>query len=394
MRSLRHLAWTRSIRLRLTALYAGVFLAAGAILLTMTYLLLAHSLPDVANSADHTAAPPKATAPAAGKGTQSPSLSPSPSPSPSPSLSPKTTSPSNANSTDKLVEYCKGENATTGHDLAQCLANANAGADVAAEDQRRRTLSDLLNYSLLGLGVTTVLSGVLGWVVAGRALRPVTAAIAKQRRFVADASHELRTPLTVMRTAIDVTLAKPTRAPEHLEAMAVEVREAVERAEDLVEALLTLARSENPTAAPEPVDLATAAEDALDAASAELRANGLRATSALEPAPCRGNAVLLERLVSNLVDNAVRHNKPGGELWIRTGASGHGRAFVEVENEGPVIPDDTVAGLFEPFRRLEERTGPGSGIGLSIVAAVASAHGGTVDAHARPGGGLRVRVEI
>ena len=150
-------------------------------------------------------------------------------------------------------------------------------------------------------------------------LARLDAAFASQRRFVANASHELRTPLTVMRTAIDVTLAKPERTPAQLEAMAAEVRQATVQAERLVEALLTLARSDRGTGPRSVLDLAVLAEDALDAATPAIKAGSLRVTSELEPGLAVGDQVLVERLVGNLIDNAVRHNVSGG--WLASPAA-------------------------------------------------------------------------
>src|SRR5262249_50083376 len=142
-----------------------------------------------------------------------------------------------------------------------------------------------------------------------------------QRRFVADASHELRTPLTLMRTAIDVTLAKPGRTPEQLEAMAARVRDSIDRSERTIDALLTLAASDQARLSrSERIDLATAAEDAIDAVAAEIDRLGLSLHTDLEPAETTGDRHLLERMVGNLVDNAVRHNKPGGTIAVTSGA--------------------------------------------------------------------------
>ena len=304
-----------------------------------------------------------------------------------------------------------------------------------ARSQRDTAVHQLLLYSLVGLGIMGALSGAVGWLVAGRALRPVhaitgaarrasqenlgerlalagppdelkeladtydamlarlDAAFASQRRFVANASHELRTPLTVMRTAIDVTLAKPGRTPAQLEDMAAEVRGAVDRAEALIEALLTLARSDRGTTAAEPADLAVLAEDALDAAGPAIRAASLGLETALQPAPACGDLVLLDRLVANLVDNAVRHNTADGWIQVATGTR-DGRAYLTVTNGGPVIAEDLTPLLFEPFRRLDgpAAAGPGTGLGLSIVRSVTTAHHGIVTARSRPAGGLDVSV--
>jgi signal transduction histidine kinase len=277
---------------------------------------------------------------------------------------------------------------------------------------------------------------VLGWVVAGRVLRPVHAitaaarraseenlseriglagppdelkeladtfdgmlarldsAFASQRRFVANASHELRTPLTVMRTAIDVTLAKPTRTPGQLESMAAEVRHAVNQAEALIEALLTLARSDRGQGSRSALDLAVFAEDALDTAAPTLGAAAVTVDSMLEPGIAVGDPVLVERLVTNLIDNSVRHNVRDGWIQVRTGHRDE-MAFISVANSGPVIPDTTISSLFEPFYRCDPHPTSadviqGAGLGLSIVQSVVAAHGGHVSARPVPGGGLEV----
>jgi signal transduction histidine kinase len=321
---------------------------------------------------------------------------------------------------------------------SQCAhAFAAIGAHEAAAGLRRQTLERLLAYSLVALGAMTVVSGALGWVMARRVLRPVSsitaaarraseqhlgerlaltgphdelreladtfdkmlerldAAFASQRRFVADASHELRTPLTVMRTAIEVTMAKPARTPDQLEAMAAKVARSAAQAEELVEALLTLAASEQAPAGPELVDLATAAEDAAESAAARARELDLRVDTDLAAAPACGSRLLLERMVGNLVENAVRHNIHGGWILIRTG-TGEQRARFEIANSGPVIPEALVPSLFEPFRRVEERTGvrDGAGLGLAIVRSIGTAHGASVEAHSLPEGGLRILVTL
>jgi signal transduction histidine kinase len=278
----------------------------------------------------------------------------------------------------------------------------------------------------------------LGWLVAGRALRPLSAitatarrlegstlherinlqgpqdelkeladtfdqmldrlhaAFETQRRFVANASHELRTPLAIARTEVDVALADPATGPAELRAMAGRVLEANQRSERLIEGLLTLARSERQLRAAEPLDLALAAADALAAAAPEVGRLGLRVSQVLGAAPVAGDRALLERLVANLVENAVRHNHRGGWVEVDTGRTGS-VAVVRVANGGPPVPPDQVAALFEPFRRLEaDRTGSGrgAGLGLSIVRSVATAHGGRATALARPDGGLEVSVEL
>jgi signal transduction histidine kinase len=387
----------RPIRVRLTVTYGGLFLLAGALLTAFTYVLVVRGLsPSAVSAAQQTAAR---------------------------TFKSSCTRAIAAGDDPTLVDKCR-------HPYQE-------GVAAGAANQRAQAEHQLLLYSLLGLGVMSLLSGAAGWLVAGRALHPLhaitaaarrasqenlserlalagpgdelkdladtydamlarlDAAFASQRRFVADASHELRTPLTVMRTAIDVTLAKRERTRAQLEDMAQEVRQAADQAEELIEALLTLARSDRGVLAAEPADLAVLAEDALEAAAGAIRAAPLQVTAALEAAPTSGDLVLLGRLVANLIDNAVRHNPPGG--WIQV-ASGHrgDTAYLTVANGGPVIPPDAVGPLFEPFRRLGGRAGAdgGSGLGLSIVASVAIAHQGTATARGLPAGGLEVTVAL
>jgi signal transduction histidine kinase len=389
----------RPVRLRLTLVYSGLFLLAGAALLTVTYGLVAQSL--------------------------------------NTSLSAAVSSPAGSYDAQAL-KICESS-AVNSAQVSNCKAKAQQSlknlTEASAAFQRSQTLSHLLVYSLAALAAMAVTSAWLGWIVAGRALRPVhaitaaarraseenlgerialagpddelkeladtfdamlgrlDAAFASQRRFVANASHELRTPLTVMRTAIDVTLAKPGRTPAQLEAMAAEVRQAVDRAEALIEALLTLARSDRGTGPRERLDVAVLAEDALDAAAPAIRAHPVTVEAALLPGPALGDPVLVERLVTNLIDNAVRHNVADGWVQVATGTRA-GMAFIDVANGGPLIPAELVPSLFEPFRRLSGRAGSpeGTGLGLSIVRSVATAHHGQVTARHRPAGGLEVSV--
>ena len=302
---------------------------------------------------------------------------------------------------------------------------------------RGRALGIVVTECMLAFAVVAVAAVGFGWIMAGRALSPVrriTGAARRvagrnlgerialagpddelkeladtfdamlerldvsfdgQRQFVANASHELRTPLTIMRTAIDVTLAKPSRTPDQLEAMAVRVRRSTDRAESMIDALLTLAISDQGPASNELFDLATAAEDALDVAAAGIARLSLRVDSRLDPAETTGDRYLLERMIGNLVDNAVRHNEPGGWIRLRTGAR-DGSVFLQIANSGPHVPDDAVHTLFEPFRRIEGRTAvrEGVGLGLSIVKSIVVAHGATVEARSQPEGGLDVRVAL
>ncbi len=317
----------------------------------------------------------------------------------------------------------------------------NLQSQTASQPGQDKLRGQLLMASLIALGIMTVISVALGWLVAGRALRPVremTAAAKRisedslderlalhgpkdelkelgdtidgllerlevafnaQRRFVANASHELRTPLTTMRAAIDVAMAKPEPAPPQTVALAGRLRTELDRIERLLEAFLVLARAQHrsmPGQAVLPLDYIVGS--ALADQAAAIRAMGLTVqdTSSQGGAWVAGSQTLLSRMVENVIDNAVCHNTPGGWITITTRARG-GRARLVVENGGQVLDQQQVAELSQPFRRLEaDRIGTdkGSGLGLSIVAAIAEAHGGTLDLRARPGGGLRVCVDL
>ncbi|MCU1692186.1 MAG: cutS [Frankiales bacterium] len=225
------------------------------------------------------------------------------------------------------------------------------------------------------------------------------ASFEQQRRFVADASHELRTPLAVMRTEVEVALADPYAGVEDLRAAAVVVRDATERADRLVDSLLLLARSDrlevDGLPLQERVDLPQVCREALSAVDREVRERGLQVATAYGSAAALGDPGLLGRLAGNLVENAVRHNVDGGWVRVDTGTVG-GRSRLQVSNSGVQLDPAEVPGLFEPFRRSgAARTARrGAGLGLSIVKAVATAHGGQVAAEAREGGGLVVTVDL
>jgi signal transduction histidine kinase len=224
-------------------------------------------------------------------------------------------------------------------------------------------------------------------------------AFESQKRFVANASHELRTPLAVMRTEIDVTLADPEADVAEYRRMATVVRDASERANGLVDALLVLARSEAQSgrrlARKSEADLATGVRAALTTVKAEATRLMLDISTDLRPAPVVGDPSLLDRLAGNLIENAVRYNHLHGRVWVRTGGD-RTHAWLVVGNTGFEVDQADVPGLFEPFRRGgRERTGArGSGLGLSIVRAVCDAHGGSVNAVGQDGGGLEVTVTL
>ncbi|MER7009415.1 HAMP domain-containing sensor histidine kinase [Dactylosporangium sp. NPDC000555] len=211
-----------------------------------------------------------------------------------------------------------------------------------------------------------------------------------QRKFIANASHELRTPLALNRTLLEVAIDPATASPE-LRQLSQTLLAVNARHERLIDGLLLLARSERTVTDRSFVDLA----DVVSHVATVLPHDSVDVAVDAGEAPTTGNAVLLERLVHNLVENGVRHNLPAGG-WVRatSGTRPGGTVFVSVANSGPVVPRYEIPNLFEPFRRLgaERAAAPGAGLGLSIVRAVTGAHGGTVHAEPRNGGGLVVTV--
>ena len=219
-------------------------------------------------------------------------------------------------------------------------------------------------------------------------------ALDAQRRFVANASHELRGPLTRERAAIEVALADPQASTQSLRSTFQRVLAVTKQQERLLEALLILARGQAGLDRPEPFDLAAVTDEVLLARHAEVRRRKLRVDTTLDPTSALGDPRLAERLVSNLVDNAIGHNLPGGWVLIETSSKG-GRAELSVANSGPAVPPSEIDRLLRPFQRLgADRTGhrEGHGLGLSIVAAVAAAHHAELRIRARPEGGLDVVV--
>jgi signal transduction histidine kinase len=316
--------------------------------------------------------------------------------------------------------------------MQKCAAVYANGVQAGAAAQRTAALSHLLTYSLLSLVGAVLLAAIAGWIAAGRILRPVhrltataraaseenlsqrialqgprdelreladtfdamlerlEAAFISQRQFIANASHEIRTPLTVMRTAIDVVLAKPEPTRSELISMASDIRQAVDHSERLIEALLILARNDQVRALTDPLDLAVVAEDALEGRAA----SDITLTAALGEAPVTGDGMLLERLVANLLDNAEQYNIAGGTISISTATDGDG-ALVRVENTGRAVPPEQVQRLFLPFTRLDDRTRhDGFGLGLALVSSIAGVHNGTVHAIAAPAGGLNITVRL
>jgi signal transduction histidine kinase len=310
----------------------------------------------------------------------------------------------------------------------------------AMSAQRAIGLHRLQLYSGIALALMAVVSGVLGWVVAGRVLAPLRtmtataerisdtnlherlamggpkdelrvladtidrllarleAAFDAQRRFVANASHELRTPLAMMRTTLDVAIAKPGGVPEQTRQLDAELRTDLEQADQLLESFLTLARAESGRLEEHSqVALEPVIAGALAARSDKIAAKRLRVQTHLAAVEVTGSCTLLARMVDNVIENAVRHTQPGGTVELTLAPAAGQLAHMIVETSGQMLDQDAVAQLAQPFKRLsQDRTGSqnGHGLGLSIVAAVAAAHAGSLELHPRAHGGLRVQITL
>ncbi len=399
----------RTIRLRLTLVYGALFLASGAGLLVITYLLVSHALPQTTMARMQAGPAGVATGTGAGSlyvvsgGTSGCKLTAPPTP-PAPGQ----------------IQAQVGK----------CLA-----------EQQSAELNGLLVESGVALAIMTVASVGLGWLVAGRVLRPLRAitgaarsisasslnsrlaltgpndelkelgdtfdgllarleaAFNAQRQFAANASHELRTPLARQRTLIEVALADPEPSVPALQAACGRVLAAGEQQERLIEALLTLARSQRGLDHHEPVDLAAITADVVGAQQAQAAAHQVTVEALIGPALTAGDPRLTDRLVTNLLDNAIRYNQPGGWVTIHT-ATVDGLATLRIANSGPVIPPGEAARLFGPFQRQSaSRTGrvdgtSGSGLGLSIVNAITVAHRAWLWARPRTEGGLEIEIRF
>jgi signal transduction histidine kinase len=313
---------------------------------------------------------------------------------------------------------------------------AEATIHVVGLGQIAMDRQQLLIVSGIALAVIAMAAAAIGWLIAGRVLRPlrtITAAarrisasslnerlalqgpddelkeladtldslfarleasFAAQRRFAASASHELRTPLTRERTLLQVTLADPAATTATWQAVSRDLLASNAEQERLIEAMLTLASSEAGPGKPESVDLAAITSEALAAARPAISRLGLNVRADIQPAILDGDPLLVQQLAANLIDNAVRHNIPGGDVQVATGTS-HAGAVLSVTSSGQVIPAAEVDRLFQPFQRLGPRPAHrdgGHGLGLSIIRAIATAHAAAITAQPRPGGGLAIDV--
>ncbi|MFC5754632.1 sensor histidine kinase [Actinomadura rugatobispora] len=368
----------RTVRMRLTLLYGALFTASGAALLAITFLLVRR------------------------------------------------------NTVFKVLLPCAGIDK---EDCRYRLARMNPGTRDPMrmlEQQHDALLREFAVQSGIALAIMLLVSLALGWFVAGRVLRPLRtmtttvqrisarnvherlsftgprdelkdladtvdgllgrleAALDSQKRFVANAAHELRTPLTLERALLEETLTDRRPTVEAFRTAFERILTISVQQGRLLESLLTLATSERGLDGRVPVDLAALTDQVL--AARPEPSDGPRLYPRIEPATTAGDPALVERLVANLVDNAMRYNVPGGSVDVATG-SRDGQAVLSVSNTGPVVPPEQVARLLEPFQRLDRSArGDGHhGLGLSIVHAIALAHGGTLSALPRPGGGLVVQ---
>jgi signal transduction histidine kinase len=402
----------RTVRLRLTLLYGGLFLLSGAALLAITYVLVVHATNGFIFKGQNGGAAVT-------------------------NFGSSHKQPRPAVAIQQRPKLSAGGPGATNLTPRQLEAQA-AQLEAQARQQHASVLHQLLIQSGVALAVMALISIALGWIVAGRALRPlrtITAAardisvtnlherlalqgpddelkelgdtfdellarldasFQAQRQFVANASHELRTPLARQRTLGQVALADPDATVASLRKAHQRVLAAGAEQERLIEALLTLARGQTGLGKQQHFDLATVTERVLLTQRLEAEQRDLELFATLRAAPASGDPRLIERLVTNILENAQRHNLPGGWVKIRTGTSA-GQTVLSVSNTGEVVPAGAVDRLFEPFHRLApDRTGhgQGAGLGLSIVRAIVDAHRATVTAEPRPEGGLRVDVSF
>jgi signal transduction histidine kinase len=375
--------------MRLTVMYSSLFLATGTTLLTIAYLLVRRTMLE----GDKFHRQSRQLAHTLSHGLQRPS-------------------------------------AANGHSVSQIDKFVSALYDQAANSALHRLAIEYIVVLVL----VTALSVIAGWLLAGRALAPLRsiiatarrvsgenlgerialagpadelqeladtfdgmlerldAAFASQRHFVADASHELRTPLAIMRTEIDVALADPDVSVDDLREMADVVLETIDRSEALIASLLALARSESGQVNTQAVDLNQTVRSALANLRAQADERSLTITEHFEPIRAAGDPALLERMATNLLQNAVVHNRNCGAVMVSTRQL-DGSVELRIENDGVKLEPDHVDELTRPFRRLD-RSVPGFGVGLSLASSIVHAHRGELLLSAREQGGLRVLVTL
>jgi signal transduction histidine kinase len=347
------------------------------------------------------------------------------------------------------ITYALVANATNSHHLLSTFLSHKFGEPIPPEIRAasrfvrsQQQISDLHQLEIesgVALAIMVIASTLLGWIVAGRVLRPLRTittstreisetnlhqrlaiggprdelrelaetidgllerletAFEGQRRFVANASHELRTPLAMMRTTLDVAVAKPEGVPAQTRALDADLRLDLDHADRLLESFLVLARAQHHELGDQsPVALEQLVATALSSRAGEIAASEILVRTELSPVRVLGSETLLARMVGNVIENAIRYNQPHGSIRVVLAREGENGRLV-IESTGIVLDKEAVAQLAQPFRRLRrERTDSqnGHGLGLSIVAAVAEAHGGALDLHALSRGGLRVQLTL
>jgi signal transduction histidine kinase len=404
---LRHPRTT--VRWRLTLLYGGLFLVSGAALLAITYTLVEHA--DVANRRAHVILDRP--------GSQF------------------TTVPANSRGPIDLPPPVKQALRSSAGPALRSSAG-RAVVSFVGSGQRVADLHQLVIESATALAIMAIISTLLGWLVAGRVLRPLRTMTATaqqisaaslhqrlampgprdelrelaetidgllerlegafdaQRRFVANASHELRTPLSAARALLELVISDPNATVTTFRTTCRQVLEESEQQEQLIDALLALAQGQRGIAARESFDLAAVVDQLLRIYGPEAAARALDLNTSLEIAPMSGDRRLIERLVSNLLENALRHNVAGGGVNVAVGIRS-GWATLSVTNTGPPVPEEEIERLLQPFQRLAaDRVGQrdGLGLGLSIVAAIAKAHSAQLEVTADPAGGLAVQARF
>ncbi|MGW7679545.1 ATP-binding protein [Kribbella sp. NPDC054772] len=404
-----------SLRGRLTLLYGGLFMVAGVVLLGVTYALFSANLGQqyrVIVQGTYL------TPPSGGN----------------PTVAIPSARPPSPNGSNQVFVLNKDGDVLTGSDAERVMKQQR-------ELVRKAAIKSLLTQGSIALIAVGALAAGFGWLVAGRVLAPlhrVTDTARRiaaspsslheriglrgpddevknladafdtmverldhsfdgQRRFVANASHELRTPLTLGRALVEVAMHRRTASADVKE-LGESLLTINARHEQLIEGLLILADSEKQLTTSYPVNLSDVVTHVSSQLSSEATKAGVEVIRGPGDAPTRGDALLLERLVHNLVENGIRHNADVSERWVRVLSRTAGeRVELVVTNTGPEIPPYEVESLFKPFYRLgAERLvgGKGAGLGLSIVRSVAEAHGGNVTAVPRPGGGLEITVVL
>jgi len=377
------------VRLRLTLLYGVLFLLSGAVLLTITYFLVAHSWPNASMVSTN--------------GTQS-------------------------------VGIFLGEPQSADGTVPEEMRLAIQTIREQSVQQQAEIKHQLLVQSGVALAIMSVIAVALGWLVAGRVLRPLQtmtdsiqrisarnvherlavagprdelknladtvdgllgrleAALDSHKRFVANAAHELRTPLTLEHALLEEAVLDPDATADSFRGQFEELMVVSEQHARLLESLLVLATSERGLDRLESVDLSGLTGDVLRAAEPKARRPDLAVAAELRPARVTGDPALVERLVANLVDNAMSYNVSDGRVQVATGTEG-ARSFLSVSNTGPPVPPEMVEQLLSPFQRLDRTADDGHhGLGLSIVQSIAAAHSADLTVRARPAGGLAIRV--